>query len=284
MTARILLNAGPSARGFHRLESWMRCPQLYAWGYGCVRSEESSRFPPTEPLVRGSIGHVGLAHLYHRARCIQKGRDSSDHYSPSEAMRLCAESFGELGLAMLPIASRVVAAYAQHYGSEPFEIVAVEEPLETEFLGYRYTARADLIIRDRSSKVWIIDHKFVGRVDSKVYRRYVLSGQFLGLIHLGSRIYGSDFGGIRLNLITTRDPIKFERYTPEPAPWMLQRFPEVVAHAERGIAEVKRLIAEDKIVPACPSEHTCMTSYGECPAYELCRWGESIGSFAPGGD
>lgn len=265
------------------MESYLRCPTLFMWGYGQGGSnpERAKRFPPTEPLVRGSIGHVGLAHLYYRLKCAQSPSSvdpSSAYYSPLEAMRLCADSFGELGEAMLPIASRAVAAYAQHYNHESFEIVAIEEPVETKFFGYRYTARIDLVIRDRARKVWIMDHKFIGRIESKVYRRYVLSGQFLGLIWIGRELYGDDFGGIRLNLISCRDRIGFDRYTPEPAPFMLQRFPWVVRYAEEGIAQVERLIAVGEPVPASPSEHTCMTSYGECPAFEMCRWGKTIPS------
>jgi hypothetical protein len=275
---KILINAGPSERGWHRLEAVLRCPQLYAWGYGRKAAEsEGSRFPPTFPLVRGSIGHVGLAHLYERLRRVQIGEGYSDLYSPSEAMRLVADSFGSIGEEGHGPAARAVKKYAQRYGSEPFTIVGVEEPIETVFLGWRYTARADLIFRDRAGRVWIMDHKFVGKIESKVYRRYLLSGQFLGLAHLGSRLYGTDFGGIRVNLIGCADG-KFERFTPEPAPWMLQKFPDVVREAEERIAYVERCLVEGRPIPASPSEHTCMGSYGECPAFEFCRWGASIPS------
>lgn len=274
MNDKILLNAGPSARGWHRLEAHLRCPQLYAWGYGQGGSnpERAAAFPPTIPLVRGSIGHVGLAHCYARVKAAQDGTDPDRFYSPLDAMQLCADSFGDLGRQCLPVAAKVVRAYAQRYGSEPFRVLSIEEPTETVFEGYRFTARVDLVIEDAGGKVWILDHKFVSRIGSKVHRRYILSGQFLGLAHLGFRAYGGRFAGVRLNLVGCNVP-GFSRETIEPAPWMLERFPAIVRHAEEGIARTEELISRGEIVSASPSEHTCMGSYGECPAFSMCRWG-----------
>lgn len=232
----------------------------------------AARFPPGPPLVRGSIGHVGLAHLYARQRATQRGEDPERYYKPLAAMDLTAGTFGDLGAEMLPIASRAVRAYVQQHYNERWEILNVEEQEETSFSGHRYTARIDVEWRDRAGKVWFTDHKFVGRIESKVLRRYVLSGQFLGATWLGVRKHGANFGGVQLNLIGC-NTIGFLRHVPEPAPWMLERFPGVVQLAEEGIAEVERRIREGLTIPASPSEHTCYGSYGECPAFELCRWG-----------
>lgn len=279
---RVLINTGPSERGWHRLEAFLRCQELYAWGYGHGgRVEEAlkgegepvaSRFPPSAPLVRGSIGHAGLAHVYSRQRATQRGEDPDRYYKPLAAMELVAATFGELGAGMLPIAARAVKAYCEHYSSETAEVISIEEQEETEFFGCRYTARVDRKFRDRSGKIWYEDHKFVGRIESKVARRYVLSGQVLGMIHLGSRRYEDQFGGVRLNLIGCNS-LGFARIIPEPAPYQLAKFPYTVKYAEEGIQRLEELIREGEPPPASPSEHTCMTSYGECPAFELCRWG-----------
>ena len=103
-------------------------------------------------------------------------------------MALSASSFGDLGDEMLGVALTAVKRYSEHYGVESFEVVSVEKEIETEFFGYRYTARADLTVKDLAGKTWLYDHKFVNKIESKVYRRYILSGQFLGLIHLGTRL------------------------------------------------------------------------------------------------
>ena len=187
-------------------------------------------------------------------------------------MERCAASFAGDNSEALAVATKAVKRYADHYGQDTFEVAAIEELLETEFFGWRYTARADLITRDRAGRIWIYDHKFVNRIELKVFRRYILSGQFLGLTHLGVKTYGEAFAGIRLNLVGCADG-KFARTSPEPAPWMLERFGSIVRHAEEGIERLEKTIAEGEPAPAAPSEHTCWGSYGECPAFELCRWG-----------
>lgn len=274
MSQKILINTGPSPRGWHRLEAFLRCPQLYAWGYGQGGSnpERAARFALTPPLVRGSLGHAGLAHTYARLYAAQWNADPDKYYKPLEAMDRVAAEFGDLGREMLPIASAAVRRYVERFGHERWEIVGVEKLEETEFLGYRYTARVDLEYRDRSGKIWFMDHKFVGKIEAKVQRRYAMSGQVLGLWHLGARKHGTAFGGVQMNLVGCNDD-SFLRFVPEPAPFMLQKFPSVVAAAEVGIELLETEINDGTPIPASPSEFTCMTSYGECPAFELCRWG-----------
>jgi hypothetical protein len=282
--SKLLIDTGPSRRGWHRLEAHLRCPQLYAWGYGQAGSANPEvalasrlRFPPGPPLVRGSIGHAGLAHLYARLQAVQERSDPDQFYLPTEAMRLVAhsfptDSFAKLGKEMLPIAERVVRAYAEHFSHEKWKIVAVEHEEETHFGQFLYTARVDLEYEDRAGKIWFLDHKLVNRVEAKVLQRYTLSGQILGLLHLGSRKYGERFGGVQLNLLGV-NPIAFIRHIPDPAPWLLERFPEVVKLAEEAISRTDELVRQNLTVPAAPSEFTCWNSYGRCPAFELCRWG-----------
>lgn len=282
MGEKILIDTGPSERGFHRLEAHMRCPRLYALGYGrggsldgAARAAAQARFPPSPPLVRGSIGHAGLAHLYARLKAEQEGSDPDRYFLPTKAMELVAQSFGALGAEMLPIATKVVAGYAQHYSRDCPIVLGVEEEEETVFGGYRYTARVDLEWEDRAGKVWFADHKLVNKIESKVFRRYVLSGQFLGLAHLGSRKYGDRFGGVQLNLLGV-NPIRFFREVPEPAPWALEHYPETVKNEEEAIKRTEELIKSGLPPPMHPSEFTCWNSYGECPAFEICRWGDTL--------
>ncbi len=280
---KTLIDTGPSRRGWHRLEAHMRCPTLFAWGYGQAgaggeAAERSrTRFPPGPPLVRGSIGHVGLAHLYARLKAVQESSDPDRFYLPTEAMGLVADSFGELGAEMLPVATRVVRAYAEHFGREKWKVVGVEKEEETRFGQYLYTARVDLEYADRAGKVWFLDHKLVSKLEAKVLNRYTLSGQILGLLHLGSRKHGDRFGGVQLNLLGV-NPISFIRHVPDPAPWLLERFPEIVVEAEKAISRTEDLLRQNLTVPASPSEFTCYNSYGRCPAFELCRWGNGADS------
>lgn len=264
MSDRILINTGPSPRGWHRIESFLRCPTFYWWranGHG----ERS------EALVRGSIGHAGLAHFYARLRARQHGQSIDAYYNVPDAMRLVGETFGDLGRSLVPKVIPVVEGYVNRYATidTRLKIIGVEELLETEFYGFRYTARADLVVEDEQDRVWIYDHKFVGRIEDKVFRRYSLSGQFLGLHHLGARRYAERFGGVLVNAVGMDRRVG--RTALDPAPWALTRFPAVVANTERQIAALAEVPIESW--PMALSEVVCVTPYGPCPHFDACRWG-----------
>lgn len=269
---KTLIDTGPSKRGFHRLEAFLRCPRLFSLGYG--RSGESAemmtanakRFPPGYPLIRGTIGHVGLAHLYARLMASRAGADPEGYYRPGEAMTLMAGRFGEMGAEALASLRPLLGEYLSRYANDSEkEILGVETLLEMEFEGFPYTARADLVYRGRDGKVQIVDHKFTGRIESKSLSRYTLSGQFLGLTHLGFARWGDEFGGVVVNLLGEKDH-RFLRDTIPPAPWALEAFPRMVVATELAIARGD--------FPPTFSEFTCMTPYGRCAAWDLCRWGE----------
>lgn len=272
MTTPILLDAGPSRCGWHRLEAVLRCPQLYAG------KRQGYLDGQREPLVRGSIGHVGLAQLYARLRESQRGGDPERYMRPNEAMTRAAMEFGELGTSMLQVAAPLVKAYADHYGFERLRVLDVEREHETRFHGHLYTARIDLEVEDAAGKVWFYDHKIVSKLETKTFSRYALSGQFLGQTYLGRQAYGDRFAGIRLNILAVGN--RFERAVIDPAPWMLERFPEVVKQANEMIATIDMAtkVAEERDQPlpffgATTTEVSCMTPYGPCDAFELCRWG-----------
>jgi hypothetical protein len=200
-------------------------------------------------------------------------------------MTRSAESFGEVGAGMLPVAARVVRGYAERRTGERHRIVGVERFARIDFHGFPYTARIDLEFEDRAGKVWLVDHKIVYKLEGKVYRRYVLSGQILGLYHIGAKEYGDRFGGVLVNLLGV-DPQQYDRVTPDPAPWMLMRYPGVVARAHEQIAAIREKLKADPeyVIPATPSEHTCWPYNRPCPMFEACRWGEKIETAISGVD
>jgi hypothetical protein len=269
-----LIDSGPSERGFHRLETFLRCPTQYWWKY--VHSKRPGAVPeaPADPLVRGSIFHVGLAHHYARMALAQRGDAETfarDFYTPEEAMAVVAERYGDQGKRLLAVVAKPFDLYTARYSHERVTIVGIEKPLEMTFEGFRYTARADLIVKDSKGKIWIWDHKLVGRVEDKVFRRYAISGQFHGLAHLGRNAFGPAFGGVLINVASVDG--KLERRSPEPAPWLYRRWPKTVAMTERQIAALEDVNVE--AWPAACSETVCVTPYGLCPFFEACRWGPS---------
>ena len=78
---QILLDTGPSPFGWHRYETFLRCPQLYAWTYHAKEPGEDGR-----ALAMGSLVHVGLAHHYARMRETQQGRDATAYYDPVDVL------------------------------------------------------------------------------------------------------------------------------------------------------------------------------------------------------
>ena len=284
-----LIDTGPSPRGFHRLEAFLTCPMRYYWDRQLRQAAEATpevgEGPKADPLVRGTLGHVLMAHHYVHQFMRSAGIDPTTagdrYYTPTEAAEIVAARYGEQGERLLPAALRGFEAHNRANAVERFEVIGIEKLLETWFSspgapdprGWWYTARADLIVRMLDTgKVWIIDHKYVGRIpDDSVFRRYTLSGQFLGLYHLGNRTYGADFAGIMLNVVACDSTNRCLRRSVDPAPWALERFPETVAQAESRIRDL-----EDRPVTAWPmavSELACFTPYGPCAHFERCRWG-----------
>lgn len=286
MNAPILIDTGPSPRGWHRLEAFLTCPMRYYWNRELRLAAEAAPDAPigekADPLVRGTLGHVLMAHHYARAVAVQRGKDPEAFYPPTEAAAIVARSYGDQGERLLPDALRGFDAHRKTYAVERFEVIGIEKLLETHFAGsgapdprgWWYTARADMIVRMLDTgKVRIVDHKYVGRIgDDSVFRRYTLSGQFLGLFHLGLRTFGADFEGVMLNVVACDASNRCVRRMVETAPWPLQRFPDLVAQTELRIRDL-----EDRPVTSWPmavSEIACFTPYGICNHFERCRWGQ----------
>lgn len=286
---KILINSGPSSRGSHRLGSFARCPQLFAY-------EQILRLDLGErgPLVRGSIGHVGLAHHFARMRAVRREEDPEQFYTVEDAMGLAAQSFGEMGMHYLPIAARAVAAYIAANAFTVREVLHVEHEVrafirwEPEYVlvhperaskKYLITQRLDCVYKDSSGKVWLEDHKFVARIMAKTVSRYTLSRQFHLMQWFGHALYGDDFGGARINLIecpeSAEKPVKLESLPVEPAPNAVRRYTRNLCDMEE---QIERLEAEGRDpwdYPAAMHEQVCMTPYGRCDAWDLCRWGKA---------
>jgi hypothetical protein len=276
MQDRLLVFTGPSPRGWHRIQQFLECPQRYAWTYeageghgaGNKESEES------EPLVRGSLLHLGLAQHYSQMREYQHGRDPDLYYSPEEAMRLVAEVRGGVWQSSVDEIVRCVQAYTEYWSQEDFKVLHVEELFEGQFGGFPLTGRLDLVVEDRQGRVWVIDHKGTGMLSDKQRQFYSMSGQMHAYRWLGALAFGDRLAGIRLNLVQHTGKFKFVRADCEPAPHMFARFPEVVREAEQAIAQLR---SENRAVnewPMAMTELTCFHRYGKCKFAERCKWGQ----------
>lgn len=278
---RILIDAGPSEAGWSTLSSFSHCERLY---YLAHKAPDAERHWQKEPLVRGSIGHVGLAHEYARRYAVKHGTDPDAYYTRHDAMELSAVQHGDMGKKMLPVAAETVDAYFDHYDAlgEDLDVIAVEAPVAlVTGDGRKITQRLDLVLRDMNGRVWINDHKLVSDVSQKTVDRYTLSGGFLLAQHIGRAFWGPDFGGVIVNLLRARPEageeqgLRFKRRAPEPAPAALAAFPAMVVELRRRIDEREATgLGVHAYMPSF-NETTCVTAYGKCLGYEACQW--SIG-------
>lgn len=264
--------------------------------------------PPNAPLLRGSLLHIHHAHLYEHVRRAQDGASWGDLVNvpdgaggkfntpaarfsallaPSDAMESvmaeyeaawpgCTDDF-RLKL------RRACAAYGKFWEQidRRFVILGVEVLCETPVTWrdtvVHFTQRIDAVVLEiATGLIHYWDHKSTARIDAKVHARYTLSGQSLAMQHLGLRRHGREFGGFYINLIGL-NPVSFDRERVAPAPYALSRWPrDLVFQAN----QMKRLEVEygtdPHEWPASPTEMTCMTAYGPCEYFDMCRWGKAL--------
>jgi hypothetical protein len=267
-SGRRILFTGPSPRGWHRLQQVLECDAKYAWSY-LAPKEEVQR----PPLVKGSILHMGLAHHYQRLMETQQGRDPDVYFTPAEAIAVLCHLQGGLYKEFEAMTQECMAAYLQRHGHEKWDILAVETMVDGFIGGFRFTGRFDLVYRDTSGRVWVVDHKTTVRIDSKQRKFYSISGQMLGYRLLAQQVYGKELAGVRLNLIQHTGTFKFERCDVSPAPHMLRQFPLTVKAAEERIAMGRARSLDPRDWPMAASELVCWHRYGACDHLEKCKWG-----------
>ena len=265
---KILLDAGPSERGWHRIEAAARCLRLFA-----LRESGVVPFPESEPLVRGSLVHIGLAHLYARKREEDAGQDPEIYYTPEDSILKLAEKNGGMWLDLVDLCCDMVNAYQLNWNDDrKWKVVSVEEELRATLRKkWLYTQRVDLIVEDEAGRFWIVDHKTAFRIAAKTLSPHILDGQMLGYQMFGRSKFGKKFGGVIINRITTRAPYQFDRSMVEPAPDALSRFVGTLCDVEEIIQKYEGRPPMEW--PGTYSNLICTHKYGKCDAFETCQWG-----------
>jgi hypothetical protein len=267
-----LLDAGRSERGWHRIQNALRCMRLFAW-----KEIEGTSFPVTPPLVKGSLLHIALAHHYQRLKERQTGGNPDDWLLPEDAVFALAEknaAESPLWQDSVPQIVDAYFAYRNNWMGEDWKVLGVEEELRAR-VGkgkHLYTQRADLIIEDHNERVWIVDHKSAYRITSKTLRQHILDGQFIGYQLFGYARYGKRFAGVLVNRVKLTAPYDFDRRSLEPAPAALEDFIAVIEEGESRIAKFEG--KPTRQWPMALNNQTCFGKYGQCDAYDLCRFGD----------
>jgi hypothetical protein len=275
-----LIDPGPSRKGWHRLQKVLTCPRLYALSY-LTDAPPVRKGDPPEPLVKGSMLHVALAHHY--ADGMEEYADK-DLYTPTDAVQQLIElQPNDERAAWQRHAKQVCATYADynmHWGKERWKPMGIETELMVNIFDekmnrtYLYTQRVDLAWRHpMTGKVWFVDHKTTARWTPQTLSKYSMNGQFLGYQMIGEKKFGDDWGGVLLNVIEWGKgggSPTFKRMPVDPAPHSVERFRQSIIRGERTLLEYENM--EPKDWPGAHHDGACWP-YRQCKFYSTCQWG-----------
>lgn len=278
-----LLNAGPSPRGWHRLQLAAECLQRYAWTY--ESPDEKAKFS-SPALAKGSLIHLALAQHYARMRAAQAPKSTmlgvetespDDWMTPQDAVWLVAKAEGQEAYAQLAIDA--YEAYQAFYADdmEEWKILEVEQLMSTKIAGkYLLTGRLDLVIEDVGGRVWGIDHKTGGRITKQHKEYYGISGQLIGYEHMAREKYGDRLAGFMVNFIQhgQAPEFKFSRIEIARRPHLEGHFVQSVVDIEESIERMQASGREYDAWPKAMSELVCFHRYGPCAHVDKCRWGK----------
>jgi hypothetical protein len=274
-----LLDPGPSRKGWHRIQKMIQCPRLFALSYMTDRPKDIK--PPAEPLIKGSLLHVGLAHHY--ALQSEEWADK-DLYSPHDSIEVLAQEqpvgHRSAWQRYVPEVQAALADYMLHWAAEQWTPQGIEHELcvnvfdEETNKTYFYTQRVDLVWKHPvTEKIWFVDHKTTGRFTPRTVGEYSMNGQFLGYQCIGQEMFGDMWGGVLLNVIEwSKDggSPRFERMPIDPAPHAVANFKKTIIRAERTLA--KYADTEPAQWPGAHHNAACWP-YRKCKFYETCQWG-----------
>lgn len=296
---RYLVDGGSSPRGWHRLMSGLRCPQLLAY-----QSKLRLVLPESEVLARGSLVHAGLAAYFRRLQAIQDGKSPEHFHGYEDAMRIVSYRADSRPVArqapegesarsyrhplsaryedILPQCLAAVKAFIDHAPRTTQRIIAVERVLQVtvpsgdpNVPSQLYTQRADLVSVDADGFVVITDHKTRGKKDKRQERAYARSGQFQGYHLFGRSFFGARWGGCYIQFVTMGDKkTTFERVAPPVYPWRIEGFVDTIRHGERIEHELSQRNLDPWRYPKVGIDNGCCEHrYGACEAAVYCDYG-----------
>ena len=121
-----LIHTGPSPHSGHKIDKFIKCPQLYSYTELLDRKPLGPRHD-SPALVKGSLGHQGLAHYYRRKQARQEGDDLDQWWEPMRAIEERAGREGGMWLDFVRIAQGLVRP-SQH-AQDRLRRGGVERPL-----------------------------------------------------------------------------------------------------------------------------------------------------------
>ena len=301
-----LINASRSKRGFSRIGNAFKCLRKFAINQDEARNPEQKVSETADPLIRGSLFHIGMAHHYAHLSIQNQGKALANgtEYTNHDQLLSAKEAVAELALREGPAWEERVQgilgaldSYKEQYGlDKQWEILGIEHeytmrlPKTAALRGPDggaivnpypdltdeqrvYTQRADFVYRQRATGDVIIgDHKTAYAMLTKTARQYVLHGQFLGYNAIGRFTYKERFGGVLLNRVKL-SPYAADRMMVEPAPHAVSNYVTNLVFMEQQIASLEAMKLPPDQWPASYHEEVCFSKYGQCAHMARCQWG-----------
>lgn len=290
-----LIDSGRSAFGWSTIGLAFKCLQKYAWVVLLSAARENRA-----PLVRGSLGHVGMAHIWETWRLRQQ-KLPVDVYPWQDAMRQwCERHPDEGGFTFLDEMVETVRAWLAQNPEPPGRILAVEwviegvvgkghrgirlyretDPVEFPTVGgsrVKISRRLDGLVEERwqgQSRIVIWDHKFRSMKfgDTTIQREYEADEQFSASREI-LRAWGIE-APVRINAVR----VGAGKYSATPlladASYLDERFAWRLWHKWD---EIHRWLNVDPTWwPNSGDEQVCRGRYGDCAAKELCMFGRYL--------
>lgn len=304
VNGRILIDAGPSERGWHHAEDMLVCPQKWSFRHHPkMKADPLVTFPRAAPLVRGTLLHLGVAHFHRRLQAIQEGDDPDKWHDPMTAISLFAAqedakpnqhpkstSYDSFVIECQKATTAYVNWWTATQGK--LRVIAVERQMRAfipeggwslvgKDISWLFTQRLDLITQDAAGYYYVVDAKTRGRKDPRQMRGYSRSGQFQGVRIFGQNAFGKNFGGVYIHYVTFTKGAKgaevtfsCQREAPPVKPFRVVCFPDTIRYAERQIQDFQLMGLDPWLYPKIGVENGgCESRYGQCPAAELCDFG-----------
>lgn len=293
MTTPLLLDTGPSDRGWSFYGDAFRCLHLFALKRLAGLVEDA------DALTQGSMGHVGMAHRLARFQMLQEGKDPELYYPPEEAIRQWSYVHPE-GVRFVDGMVETYRRYAALHPEAPGRVLGVETPVAgvvgwhcatnewglwlegsarpatldvpghpEHGIPIRITKRFDAVVADRSGAVHIWDHKFTAASVSKSrVLKYSMDGQFAITRLLGRQLFGAHFGLVMLHLVQRVAPFGMHFGPVQATPWRDAQFATNLYRMAHTIAQLQRDEPDPHRWPMAQHELVCSSRYGDCPGLE----------------
>jgi hypothetical protein len=281
----VLLETGPSPRGWHRLQNMLECPQKWSYRYNLGLEPQI----PAIALMKGSLTHLALAHHYTRKQAEDKGEDKNAILNPYEAVRLKCRNEPEYSECK-DLVEDAIEGYQRHWLEEnkrwrileveklAYAIIDDPERKNTDGTPIQYllTGRFDMVIENiANGDIYVVDHKTTSRLSKSHIQYYSMSGQLIGYEYMARKVFGDRMKGIMINFVQLGKKNKYERVVIDPRPNLTAQFEQTVVDAERMITDLEKTGRDPMHYPKAMNELTCYTRYGACPFMDQFKYGIS---------